>query len=84
MGKTATPVYTEVVFAEAWLSAAEPSRTSVSTSATPTDSDRTVGEALRYFDLVEIARLPVVDRGPEQVAKIVTAMRQWIIRWIIE
>jgi hypothetical protein len=49
-----------------------------------TDSDRTVGEAFRYFDLVEIARLPIVDRGPKQVAQIVTAMRQRIIRRIIE
>jgi len=37
----------------------------VHVSDTDADSDRTVGKALRYFDLVEIARLPVIDRGPK-------------------
>ena len=77
MGKTATPVYTDVVFAAACASAAEPcgnERTDIG-DADP-NANQTIGKSLGDFDLIQIARLPIVHRRPEQRAQVARTRRE--------
>ena len=59
------------MFARAWPSIALPSATVASTSATATSSfTAPAGERLRHRELVEVARVVVVDRHPREVPQV--------------